>query len=81
MASPDSASVIAPAPVINAAWLAAGAAVEYVSASSLLPFRIGVCELDFNAFNPSPKRRANGRLSGPVWRKGEANTCKLWRAL
>ncbi len=42
MASPDNASVIAPAPVIYAAWLAVGAAVEYVSASSLLPFRIGV---------------------------------------
>lgn len=42
MASPDYASVIAPAPVIYAAWLAVGAAVEYVSASSLLPFRIGV---------------------------------------
>lgn len=41
MASPDNASVIAPAPVIYAAWLAAGAVVEYVSPSSLLPFRTG----------------------------------------
>ncbi len=41
-ALPDNASVIAPAPLIYAASIAAGAAVEYLVPSSLLPFRNGV---------------------------------------
>lgn len=40
--SPDNASVIAPAPVIYAASVVAGAAVEYVVPSSLVPFGVGV---------------------------------------
>lgn len=41
-ASPDNAAVIAPAPLIYAAFIGAGAAVEYFVPSSLLPFRVGV---------------------------------------
>ena len=40
--SPDSAGVIAPAPVIYATGVAVGVMVEYVVPSSLLPFPIGV---------------------------------------